>query len=159
MNPTTRHNSISAHPTMSVGVGAAPGWLLFGRIVDVPFEAILAALEAWPRTGQDGDRHIGGSVLRGPGEHDPGTGTCRLQVRLARGPLRPPLPMRLDIDRWSVSATAIQLIPGRGVRPTAAYFRAGHRLLDSLTQYLSQPVPPAQSPRHHEPAAADPGRP
>jgi hypothetical protein len=52
------------------------------------------------------------------------------------GPLRPPLRMRLDIDRWSPSSTALELIPRRRVQPTATYFRAGHRLLDSLTHSL-----------------------
>jgi hypothetical protein len=48
--------------------------------------------------------------------------------------------MRLDIDRWSrlSSTTALELFPDQRVRPTAAYFRAGHLLLDSLTQSLLQ---------------------
>jgi hypothetical protein len=97
----------------------------------------VAAIESWPGTGRDGDLRIGGSLLRGRAEHDRDTGTCRIQVRLARGPLRPPLPMRLHIDRWSAWSTAVELIPARRVRPTAAYFRAGHRLLGSLTRRWS----------------------
>jgi hypothetical protein len=52
--------------------------------------------------------------------------------------------MRLDINRWypSSSRTALELIPCGRVRPTAAYFRSGHRLLDSLTQSLPQHFPP-----------------
>jgi hypothetical protein len=38
-------------------------------------------------------------------------GTRRIQVRLARGPSRLPLRMRLDIDRWPASATVAELIP------------------------------------------------
>jgi hypothetical protein len=55
--------------------------------------------------------------------------------------------MRLDIDRWSASSTALELIPGGRVRATAAYFRAGHFLLDSLTRSLLQPssLPSAQA--------------
>jgi hypothetical protein len=47
--------------------------------------------------------------------------------------------MRLNIDRWSGPAarTALELIPGTRVRPAAAYFRAGHLLLDALTRRLS----------------------
>jgi hypothetical protein len=71
-------------------------------------------------------------------EHDRDLGTRRIQVRLARGPLYPPLRMRLDIDRWSASSTALELIPCRLVRPTADYFRAGRLLLDSLTLSVSQ---------------------
>ena len=120
-------------------------WLSFRRIVDVPFLTCVAALESWQRTGQDGELRIGGSQLSGPIERDRDTGTCRIRVRLARGPLRPLLRMRLDIDRWSSSSTAFELVPCGHVRPTAAYFRAGHLLLDSLTDAVPQRVPPAHA--------------
>jgi hypothetical protein len=48
------------------------------------------------------------------------------------------LRMRLEIDRWSSSSTALELIPSMLVRPTADYFRAGRLLLDSLTQSLAR---------------------
>jgi len=76
--------------------------------------------------------------LLAPMEHDRDLGTRRIQVRLARGPLHPLLPMRLDIDRWSASSTVLELIPSRLVRPTADYFRAGRLLLDSLTRSVSE---------------------
>ena len=103
--------------------------LSFQRIVDIPFGTCVAALES----GQ----------LTGPIEHDRDTGTYRIQVRMARGPLRRPLRMRLDIDRWSSPPlqTALELTPSRYVRPSAAYFRAGHFLLDSLVLSLAQYVP------------------
>jgi hypothetical protein len=115
-------------------------WLSFPRIIDVPFETCVAALESWQRTGQDGELHLGQSLLRWPIEHGRDRGTCRIEVGLARGPLRPPLRMRLDIDRWSPSSarTALELIPCQRVRPSAAYFRSGHLLLDSLTCALPQ---------------------
>jgi hypothetical protein len=127
----------------SPGVCPALGWPSFRRIVDIPFEACVAVLENWQRTGQDGEVRIGQSRLRGPIKHDRDSGTCRIEARLARGPLRSLLRMRLDIDRWSSSpsATAFELIPCGRVRPTAAYFRAGHLLLDSLTHSLPQHVP------------------
>jgi hypothetical protein len=53
--------------------------------------------------------------------------------------------MRLDIDRWSSSSTALELIPRGRVRPTAAYFRAGHLLLGSLTHSLLQHLLPAHA--------------
>jgi hypothetical protein len=74
--------------------------------------------------------------LRWPIEHDRESGTYRIEVGLARSPLRPPLRMRLDIHRWSPSRTALELVPCQLVRPTAAYFRSGHLLLDSLTHSL-----------------------
>jgi len=118
------------------------GSLSFWRIVDVPFETCVAALDSWLRTGHRDELRFGGSQLLGPMEHDRDLGTRRIQVRLARAPLHPLLRMRLDIDRWSSSSTALELIPGRLVRPTADYFRAGRLLLDSLTRSLPQPPEP-----------------
>ena len=120
----------------SADMCSAVGWLSFRRIADIPFDACLAALESWQRTGQDTELHVRQGLLRGPIEADRQSGTCRIQVRLARRPLRRPLLMRLDIDRWSSSQTALELIPYKRARPTAGYFRAGHHLLDSLTHSL-----------------------
>jgi hypothetical protein len=114
-------------------------WLSFPRIIDVPFEICVATLESWQRTGRDGELRVGQSRLRWPIRHDRESGTYRIEVGLARGPLRPPLRMRLDIDRWSPSKTALELIPCQLVRPTAAYFRSGHLLLDSLSHLHSRP--------------------
>jgi hypothetical protein len=113
--------------------------LSFRRIVDIPFQTCVAALENWHGTGPHGELHIGQSLLRGPISHDHDSGAYCIEVRLARGPLRPLLPMRLNIDRWSGPAarTALELIPDTRVRPAAAYFRAGHLLLDALTRRLS----------------------
>jgi hypothetical protein len=115
------------------------GSLSFWRIVDVPFETCVAALDSWLRTRHGDALRFGGSQLLGPMEHDRDLGTRRIQVRLARGPLHPLLRMRLDIDRWSSSSTALELIPCRLVRPTADYFRVGRLLLDSLTCSLPKP--------------------
>jgi hypothetical protein len=120
-----------------MGTGSGPGWLSFLRIVDIPFETYVAALESWRREGRNSELQLGQSTLRGPIEHDRGSGRCWVEVRLARGPLRPPLRMRLDLDCWSrSSSTALELIPCGHVRATASYFRAGHLLLDSLTHSL-----------------------
>jgi len=113
--------------------------------VDVPFETCVAALDSWQHTEQGGEVRFADTLLCGPVERDPGTGTCRFQVRLARGALRPLLRMRAAIDRWSSSSTAVEVTPGRRVRPTAAYFRAGHLLLDLLTRSLLQYLPAADA--------------
>ena len=122
----------------SADMCSAVGWLSFRRIVDIPFETCVAALEGWRHEGHHTELQLGQSTLRGPVEHDRGSGTCRVEVRLARGPLRPLLRMRLDIDCWSSSpsGSALELIPCGRVRATARYFRAGHLLLDSLTRSL-----------------------
>ena len=132
---------------MSAGACSVLGGLSFRRIVDIPFETCVAALDSWQRTGQDGALHLGKSLLRGPIEHDRDSGTCRIEVRLARGPLRATLRMRLNIDRWSSppSRTAFELIPCKRVRPTATYFRAGHLLLDSLIHSLPRHLPAQRS--------------
>ena len=129
---------------MSAGMVPAGGPLVFRRIMDVPFETYVAALDGWQRTGH-GELRVGESLLCGPAGHDHEAGTLRIQVRLARGSLRPLLRMRLDIDRWSASSTVVELIPCGRVRPTAAYFRAGHLLLDSLTRSLLQYLPAADA--------------
>jgi hypothetical protein len=120
--------------------------LSFWRIVDVPYETCVAALDSWLRTRHSGELRFGRSQLLGPMEHDHDLGTRRIQVRLARGPLHPPLRMRLNIDRWSSSSTALELIPCRLVPPTADYFRAGCRLLDSLIRSLPQRQEPWVTP-------------
>ena len=75
---------------------------------------------------------------------------------MARGPLRPPLRMRLEINRWSSSRTALDLIPDQRVRPAEAYFRrAGHLLLDSLTHSLLEHRPARQL--EHVPAVRSTG--
>ena len=95
-------------------------------------------MESWRLQGHGSELHVGHSRLRGPIEHDRGSGTCRVEVRLARGPLRPLLRMRLNLDCWSSSppGSALELIPCGRVRATASYFRAGHLPLDSLTRSL-----------------------
>ena len=123
---------------MSTSMIPEIGSLSFWRIVDVPFETCVTALDSWLRTGDGGELRFGGSQLLGPLEHDSDLGTRRIQVRLARGPMYPMLRMRLEIDRWSSSSTALELIPSRLVQPTADYFRAGRLLLDSLTQSLAR---------------------
>ena len=132
--PPSRGDSISAQ----TGACCGAGWLSFRRIVYIPFDACLAALEGLLREGNHGEAHVGQSRLRGPIKHDRRSGTCRIEARLARGPLRPALRMRLNIDCWSPppSATALELIPSRRVRASASYFRAGHLLMDSLIHSL-----------------------
>ena len=123
---------------MSTSMVPVLGSLSFWRIVDVPFETSVAALDSWLSTRRGGELRFGGSQLLGPMEHDRDLGVRQIQVRLSRGPLHPPLRMRLDIDRWSSSSTVLELIPCRLVRPTADYFRAGRLLFDSLTRSLPQ---------------------
>ncbi len=143
---------------MSASIGSASASLSFRRIVDVPFETCVAALGGWQRTGHGGELRFGAGQVLGPMEHDRESGTHQIEVRLARGSLRPPRRMRLDIDRWSSSATALELIPCGRVRPTAAYFRAGHLLRDLLIRSLPQYLPPAHArdtaSRTHVPAGS-----
>lgn len=149
---------------MSAGTRPVRGWLSFQRIVDIPFATCATAVESWQLTGLHGGRHAGQSLVCGPVEYDRDCETCRIQVRLARGPLRPRLRMRLEFDHWSSSPprTAMQLIPCGRVRPSVAYFRAGHLLLDWLTGALAQhslaqrpATPPQTSPT---PVRANPGQ-
>ena len=149
---SSRGDSLSA----GIGTGSGPGGLPFRRIVDISFETCVAALEGWRHDGDHSELQLGQSTLRGPVEHDRGSGTCRVEVRLARGPLRPPWRMRLNVDRWSrPSSTALELIPCGRVRATARYFRAGHLLLDALTHslQLEQEIHALDPPSGESPAA------
>jgi hypothetical protein len=141
---------------ISAGGSPAAGWLSFRRILDISLETCVAALENEQRTGPPTDCYIGRSLLRGPIQHDRDSGTYRIEVRLARGRLRSLLPMRLYIDRWSgpASRTALELIPCTRVRPAAAYFRAGHLLLDALTRRLVNLIDLNDVQREDRPAAA-----
>jgi hypothetical protein len=85
MLPPGPGGSLSAGPGMCSG----PGWLLFRRIVDIPFAVCVAILESWRHEGRNGELQVGRSRLRGPADRDRGSGTCRVEVRLARGPLCP----------------------------------------------------------------------
>ena len=126
-------------PSRGTGRGRDPDSASFRRIVDMPFEACVAALESWLRGQRHyGELQVGRSWLRGPVVHDPDWGTFRIEVGLARGRLRRRLRMRLDVDCWSstFSETAFELTPCERVRLTASYFRAGHLLLDSLVDSL-----------------------
>jgi hypothetical protein len=140
-----RQNTLLADG-MSAGMRPAVSWLSFPRIIDVPFETCMAVLESWQRTGQDSELHIGRSLLRWPIEQGRDRCARRIEVGLTRGPLRPPRRMRLDISCWSPSSarTVLELIPRQRVRPTAAYFRSGHLLLDSLTHSLLRHSPAEQ---------------
>jgi len=130
-----------ARDTISADMSPAEGWPSFRRIVPIPFTAWLAALDSWQLTKRGGQLRLGQSLLRGPAEHDRHFRTCYIEARLARGPLRPPVRMRLGIDQWSATSTALELIPCRNIRPSPAYLRAGRALLDCLTHALPAQVP------------------
>ena len=130
--------------------------LSFRRIEGIPFDAYMAVLESWQLTGDDGELCLGDSLVRGPIEHDHFFGTWRIEVRLARGRLRSPVRMRLEIAPWYGGATVFDLIPCQRVRPSAAYFAAGDRLLDSLTHMRPVPTPVRRRPdqEHLRPAVS-----
>jgi len=137
---------------MSAGTPPARAWLSFRRIVDIPFETCAAVLDSGQLT--EPGRRAGRPLVCGPAGHDPATGTCTVQVRLGRGPLRLPLRMRLQVDQWSSAPprTALELTPCGRVWPSAAYFRAGHLLLDYLARSLAGPGP---APRPDRPPDTD----
>ena len=122
----------------------------FRRIEEIPCEAFLAMLADWELTGDGSELCLGGSLLRGPVEQDHFFGTWRIEVRLARGRLRRPVRMRLEIAPWHGGATVLELIPCQRVRPGTAYLAAGGRLLDCLTRTRPVPVPVRQCPAQEQ---------
>jgi len=163
MNPTRATRPLPQDDPPGTGhsnadMRAVVGPLSFWRVTNIPFGAWMTALERWQLTGHGGELRLGESLLRGPAKHDQHFGTCQIEVRLARGRLRPPLRMRLDIDHWSATSTALTLIPCQRVRPGTAYFRAGRRLLDSLTCAADTSASTAVSPScQHTPATRPSG--
>jgi hypothetical protein len=131
---------MSSHADSSsagMGIGSGPGWLSLRRIVDIPFETCVAALEA----GRARDTTVNCKSARARCAARSSMIAARVhagvEVRLARGPLHAQLRTRLNIDCWSrPSSTALELIPCGRVRATASYFRTGHLLLDLLTHSL-----------------------
>ena len=158
MNPTRATRPLPQDDPPGTGhsnadMRAVVGPLSFWRVTNIPFGAWMTALERWQLTGHGGELRLGESLLRGPAKHDQHFGTCQIEVRLARGALRRPLRMRLDIDYWSATSTALTLIPCQPVRPGRAYFDAGRRLLDSLTAAARAVAGTAAvQPRQHLPA-------
>jgi hypothetical protein len=65
-----RQKALLADASMGRGAGSAVSWLTFPRIIDIPFNMCVAALEGWQRTGHGGELHIGHSLLRWPIEQD-----------------------------------------------------------------------------------------
>ena len=118
--------------------------LSFRRIAGIPFDAYMSELDSWHLTGRDGELRLGNSLLRGPIEHDQYFDIWRIEVCLTRRRLLPPVRMRLEIAPWYADTTALELIPCKRVRPSAAYFAAGNRLLDSLAGALPVRVPVPQ---------------
>ena len=109
-------------------------WLSYRRIVDVPFRTCVAALDRGQLTGPDGGPDLvcgsaarpGQRELQGPGPPAP-RAAAPPAVDAAAG-----RPLVLRAPR-----IALELIPCGPVRPGAAYFRAGHQLLDSLARWLA----------------------
>jgi hypothetical protein len=81
---TWAENGTSAD-SISADMRAVAGPNSFWRITRIPFTAWLSALERWQLTGHGSELRLGRSLLRGPTEHDPHFGTCRIEVRLTRG--------------------------------------------------------------------------
>ena len=132
-----------AGPSSNAGAGRALDRLSFRRITDIPFETYWAVLEKWQCIEHGGELRIGRSLLRGPIEHDRDSGTYRIEVRLGRGPLRPLLHMRLNIDRWSwlPARTALELIPCRARVAHRGLFPPAISCSNSLTRSVQQHMP------------------
>ena len=89
-----------------------------------------------------------------------GPGQRRLPGPGPPGPRAPApgAPVRLRGGHWSSPPprSTLELIPCRHVRPSAAYFPAGHRLLDSLARSLAGPRPaPSRTAGHQRTARQD----
>lgn len=85
---------------------------------------------------------LGHSQVLGPLTAGDRPGRCRLDVMLWRGPLRPKLPMTLDIVSWSAAfGTWLELEPRRDVRIDGRYFREGNAVLDGIIGAVTGATP------------------
>lgn len=62
--PPPPHPLTEPRASPSADTCSAAGGLSFRRIADIPFDACLAALQSWQRTGHDGELHLGQGLLR-----------------------------------------------------------------------------------------------
>jgi hypothetical protein len=116
--------------------------ITFRRAVEVPFERSAAAMvEWWRESGHDGVLDIGCGRLAGPPGAEPAGGACRMEVRLRRGPLWPPVLADLELFPWlGTFGTQLTLCPRRTVHPGRHYFASGHQLLDAIVAVLERPA-------------------
>lgn len=108
----------------------------FVRHLDVGYELCMVRLTNWLERTGTGSVSAGRSYLTLP----PGaeSGWSHFDVSLPRGRFRPPLPMELDVIRWSAAfGTLIELHPTRGMRPDDRYYREGNAFLDRLTDVVT----------------------
>jgi hypothetical protein len=104
--------------------------LTFSRRVDRPFEASLNAIVHWHPDPAMFDE--GCATIDAPEK----ARRYRLSVRLRRIGRRS-VPMELVVTRWSTSATHVELLPLRAVRPGRRYFVKGRALLDDATETIA----------------------
>jgi len=103
--------SIANHRAAAGSAPSLANPLSFRAIAKIPFDEYMATLDSAQLTGHDSELRLGTSLLQGPIQRYHSLGTWQVQVRLGRGPLRPPARMRLDIAPWPPAATALETHP------------------------------------------------
>jgi hypothetical protein len=124
-----------------LGMGSGmvhPFGLAFQRHVDVLYETCVLRLTEWAQhSARLGTVKVGRSQLTVPARDAFRFGRGHIDVRLGRGPLRPSLPMDLDVLRWSSAfGSVLELNPARGVRPDTRYYREGNAVLDRIAAVI-----------------------
>lgn len=112
---------------------------VFLRVIDVPFDLAVTALDGWLRDAPRGILKTGRHWLVGPLHAVPGTGQAWIEVRAQHRAPWPAGVMELQVTPWSLDCrtTGLELMPRRHLRPTPRYFSAGHLLLDTLSAALA----------------------
>ena len=112
----------------------------FLRAVGLGFEPCVTALHEWGcQRGRRGVLYVGRSQLLLPAGVAAHRGRYTVMVRLRRGSRwSPAVPMELELIPWSraFATTWLALCPRRRVHRSRRYFRAGHALLDQVTEGL-----------------------
>ncbi len=109
----------------------------FTRRVTTPLEVCLARVAAWPETGGMDALEVGASRIVVPPSVAVDGDRGRIGVILGGGHMRPPIPMEVDLLRWSaIFGTQLVLRPLVPVRPHRRYFAEGHAVLSRIQDML-----------------------
>jgi hypothetical protein len=98
--------------------------IAFRRLIEVPGGQLAVALGRWWQRGDHDDGHLRLELPRPVGE------AWALSGAFRRRSMSRWVPVELMLSPYSGRWSLLELMPRRAIRPSAVYFREGHRSLD-----------------------------
>jgi hypothetical protein len=122
-------------PPSAIAAGAAPSVvgdfrIAFRRLIEVPGDRLATALAMWWQQAAHDDGHLRLEAPR------PVSGCWALSGVFRRRSTSRWLPVELLLSPYSGRWSLLELMPRRSTRPSAGYFREGHRSLDRFVADL-----------------------